>query len=101
MLQKFAYDRGRLPAPLSLIVQFEITMTTSVPNSFNPDELAKMLKDAPKEAELRRNDSDRPETYHDRSQETVERIAAEAIEYASERCSGPMVHKVMAAMIHE
>ena len=89
----------RLPAPLFFIVHLNISMTTSVPNSFNPEELAKMLKDAPKEAELGRNDSDRPDTYHDRSQETVERIASEAIDYASERCSGPMVHKVMAALI--
>ena len=89
----------RLPAPLFFIVHSNISMTTSVPNSFNPEELAKMLKDAPKEAELGRDHSDRPVTYHDMSQETVERIASEAIDYASERSSGPMVHKVMAAMI--
>ena len=74
-------------------------MTTSVPNSFNPEDLAKMLESAPKEADLGRAVTENSDTTHDFSEETVSNIADEALDYASERSHGPLVHKVMVCKI--
>ena len=69
-------------------------MTSSIPESFNVDELKSMLESAPKEEELKKVD-----TTHDFSEETVSRIADEAIDYATDRSHGPLVHKVMVCKI--
>jgi len=67
---------------------------TVTPDSFSMDELKQMLADAPKEEELKKVD-----TTHDYSPETIYEIAHEALEYATERSHGPLVHKVMACEI--
>ena len=69
-------------------------MTSSIPESFNMDDLKSLLADAPKEEDLKKAD-----TTHDFSEETITRIADEAVDYATERSHGPMVHKAMVAMI--
>ena len=70
-------------------------MTTSnIPSSFNPDDLAKMLDQAVKEDEVKETDTTR-----DFSEETVTRIADEALDLATDKSSGPLVHKVMMVKI--
>ena len=63
---------------------------TATPDSFSMDDLKAMLESAPKEEELKKVD-----TTHDFSEETVSRIADEALEYATDRSQGPLVHKLM------
>ena len=63
---------------------------TATPDSFSMDDLKAMLESAPKEEELNKVD-----TTHDFSEETVSRIADEALEYATDRSQGPLVHKLM------
>ena len=67
---------------------------TATPDSFSMDDLKALLEDAPKEEELKKVD-----TTHDYSPETIYEIAHEALEYATERSHGPLVHKVMACEI--
>ena len=67
---------------------------TATPDSFSMDDLKALLEDAPKEEELKQVD-----TTQDFSQETVTRIADEAIDYATDRSHGPLVHKVMVCKI--
>ena len=69
-------------------------MTSSVPDSFNLDELSAMLENAPQEEEL--HNANEPKNL---SPEDIQRIALEAINYASERAPGPVVHKVMVMAI--
>ena len=69
-------------------------MTSSIPESFNMDDLKSMLESAPKEEDLKKVD-----TTQDFSEETVTRIADEAIDYATDRSHGPLVHKVMVCKI--
>ena len=69
-------------------------MTSSIPESFNMDDLKALLADAPKEEDLNKAD-----TTHDFSEETVSNIADEALEYATDRSHGPLVHKVMICKI--
>ena len=69
-------------------------MTSSIPESFNMDDLKALLADAPKEEDFNKAD-----TTHDFSEETVSNIADEALDYASERSHGPLVHKVMVCKI--
>ena len=76
-------------------------MTSSIPDSFNLDELSNLLENAPQEEELHAencscNDCDDKQEY---TPEFIERVAQETLEAASERCSDPLVHKVMAMMI--
>ena len=42
----------RLPAPLFFIVLYVNNMTSSVPDSFNMDELSAMLENAPQEDDI-------------------------------------------------
>ena len=67
---------------------------TATPDSFSMDDLKALFTDAPKEEDLKKVD-----TTQDFSEETVTRIADEAIDYATDRSHGPLVHKVMVAMI--
>lgn len=67
---------------------------TATPDSFSMDDLKAMLESAPKEEDLKKVD-----TTHDFSEETVTRIADEAIDYASDRSHGPLVHKMMVCKI--
>ena len=63
-------------------------MTTSVPDSFSPEELQRLLAEAQPEPEVTA-DPDK------QSQEYICDIAQEAIDLACEKSSGPLVHKVM------
>ena len=72
-------------------------MTSSIPDSFNLDELSAMLENAPQEEDLHiaADNSDEQEFSPDR----IEAIAQECLEAASEKCSDPLVHKVIAMMV--
>ena len=72
-------------------------MTSSIPDSFNLDELSAMLENAPQEEDLHTaaDNSGKQEFTPDR----IEAIAQEMLELASEKCPDPLVHKVMAMMI--
>ena len=74
-------------------------MTSSVPDSFNPEELAEMLKLAPKEEDLGRAVIDNSDDDKELTPEYIEKIAQETLEAATEKCPDPLVHKVMAMMI--
>lgn len=65
------------------------------------DELEKALELAPKEEDLGRAVIDDAECTcgDDLSPEFIERIAEDALQYASDKCSDPLVHKVMSMMI--
>ena len=70
-------------------------MASSIPDSFNLDELSSLLENAPQEEELHsENNADKEIT-----PEFIEGIANEALEFATARYSDPLVHKVMAMMI--
>ena len=70
---------------------------TSVPDSFNIDQLEEMLETAPNEELLHAtvgcNDD------KELTSEYIENVAQEALEFATEKCHDPLVHKVMAMMI--
>ena len=63
-------------------------MTSSIPDAFSPEELQRMLAEAQPEPEVTTD----PDF---QSQEYICEIAQEAIDLASEKSAGPMVHKVM------
>ena len=71
-------------------------MTSSVPDSFSMDELSNMLENAPQEEELHAaaENSDKSLT-----PEQIEDIAQEALDFASEKCDDPLVHKVIAMKV--
>ena len=69
---------------------------TSVPNSFNLDELSKMLESAPQEEDLRTEATNDSKEY---TPEFIEDVAREALDFATDKCDDPLVHKVMAMMI--
>ena len=71
-------------------------MTSSIPDSFNLDELSAMLETAPQEEDLHAvaDNSDKELT-----PEYIESIAQEMLELASEKCPDPLVHKVIAMMV--
>ena len=67
-------------------------MTSSVPDSFNLDDLSAMLENAPQEEDLHSvNNDDKQE----QTPEYIEKVAQEALELATEKCKDPLVHKVM------
>ena len=72
---------------------------TATPDSFSMDDLKAMLESAPKEEDLGRAVTNSGDTTHDFSEETVSNIADEALEYATDRSHGPLVHKVMICKI--
>ena len=67
---------------------------SAIPESFNLDELSKMLENAPQEDELHACNHDK-----EYSEEDFMRVAEEAINYASERIPSPTVHKLMMMLI--
>ena len=69
---------------------------TAIPDFFSMDELSNMLENAPQEDDLHAvaDNSDKGFT-----PEQIEDIANEALEFASEKCGDPLVHKVMAMKI--
>ena len=72
-------------------------MTSSVPDSFNPEELARMLELAPREEDLGRavESNDEKEI----TPEFIDDCAMKALDFATELCGDPLVHKVMMLMI--
>ena len=72
-------------------------MTSSIPDSFNLDELSAFLEDAPQEEELHQaaDNSDKEEL----TPEQIEDLADEALSFASEKCGDPLVHKVIAMKV--
>ena len=71
-------------------------MTSSIPDSFNLDDLSAMLENAPQEEDLHAvaDNSDKELT-----PEYIEGIAQEMLELATEKCRDPLVHKVIAMMV--
>jgi hypothetical protein len=68
-------------------------MTSSVPDSFNLDDLSAMLENAPQEEDLHTaaaNDDKQEYT-----PEYIEKVAQETLELATEKCKDPLVHKVI------
>ena len=63
-------------------------MTSSIPDAFSTEELQRMLAEAQPEPEVTTNPDDQPEDY-------IFEIAKEALELASDKSAGPLVHKVM------
>lgn len=72
-------------------------MTSSVPDSFSMDELSNMLENAPIEEEIHAEQAD--DSNGEFTPEQIEDIAQEALEFASNKCKDPLVHKVMCMMI--
>ena len=62
--------------------------SSSIPDAFSPEELQRMLAEAQPEPEVTTD----PDL---QSQEYICEIAREAIDLASEKSSGPLVHKVI------
>ena len=67
-------------------------MTASVPDSFNLDELSAMLETAQQEEDLH-TPTDNSEK--ELTPEFIESVAEECLQLASDKCSDPLVHKVM------
>ena len=67
---------------------------SAIPESFNLDELSKMLETAPQEDELHASNDDK-----EFSEDDFMRVAEEAIQYASDRIPSPTVHKLMMMVI--
>ena len=65
---------------------------TSIPDSFNLDELSAMLENAPQEEELHA-------TEKELTPEFIEKVAMDALDKATEECPDPLVHKVMAMTV--
>ena len=75
---------------------FTVTsMTQSVPDSFNLDELSAMLENAPQEEES----TLLLITLIKSTPEQIDDIADEALEFASSKCDDPLVHKVIAMKV--
>ena len=70
-------------------------MTSSIPNSFSSDDLAKLMKDAPKEADVKETSDCDCCSMVDR----IEEAADEALNSVPEELKGPVIHKVMAMKI--
>ena len=75
-------------------------MTSSIPNSFNPDELARLMESAPQEAEVHAHPEgcgcpDCP----DKDPDAIDAIANKYLDMAEEAYSSPVTHKVMAMKV--
>jgi len=73
--------------------------SSSVPDSFNMDELSAMLENAPQEDDIYAEHCDCCNDDKDYTPEFIDNVAMEALDLASEKCKDPLVHKVMAMMI--
>ena len=67
-------------------------MTQSVPDSFNLDELSAMLENAPQEDDLHSSDTNSDKEI---TPELIEDAAEQALNFATELCPDPLVHKLM------
>ena len=71
-------------------------MTSSIPESFNLDQLSELLESAQSEDDLHTaaDNSDKELT-----PEFIEGVAQEVLEIATDKCPDPLVHKVIAMMV--
>ena len=71
-------------------------MTSSIPESFNLDQLSELLESAQSEDDLHTaaDNSDKELT-----PEFIESVAQEVLEIATDKCPDPLVHKVIAMMV--
>ena len=71
-------------------------MTSSIPESFNMDQLSELLETAQSEDDLHTaaDNSDKELT-----PEFIESVAQEVLELATDKCPDPIVHKVIAMMV--
>ena len=78
-------------------------MTASIPNSFNSDELQKLMDNAPHEADCQCGEcpSSISDDKEDFSPERIHSIVEEALNLMSEQSPGPLVHKVAMLAICE
>ena len=75
-------------------------MATSIPNSFNPDELARLMDSAPQEAEMHAHpDGCGCPKCPDKDPEEIEAIANKYLDMAEKAYSSPVTHKLMAMKI--
>ena len=63
------------------------------------DDLSNMLENARKEPEAHAHDCTCDECDPDITSEYIEKVAMECLDLAAEKCSDPLVHKVMAMMV--
>ena len=78
-------------------------MTASIPNSFNSDELQKLMDNAPHEADCQCGEcpSKASSDTSDYSEERINDIVIEALNDMGELSPGPLVHKVAMMAICE
>jgi hypothetical protein len=71
-------------------------MTSSIPESFNMDQLSELLETAQSEEDMHTaaDNSDKELT-----PEFIEGVAQEVLELATDKCPDPLVHKVIAMMV--
>ena len=71
-------------------------MTSSIPESFNLDQLSELLETAQSEDDMHTaaDNSDKELT-----PEFIEGVAQEVLELATDKCPDPLVHKVIAMMV--
>ena len=71
-------------------------MTSSIPESFNMDQLSELLETAQSEDDMHTaaDNSDKELT-----PEFIEGVAQEVLELATDKCPDPLVHKVIAMMV--
>ena len=75
---------------------FTVTLMTSIPDSFKMSDLTDMLESAPSEDDLHTAADNSEKEF---TPEFIESVAQEALEFATNKCTDPLVHKVMAMMI--
>ena len=71
-------------------------MTSSIPESFNLDQLSELLENAPSEDDLHTEASNEDKEL---TPEFIDDCAMKALDFATELCGDPLVHKVMMMMI--
>ena len=67
-------------------------MTSSVPDSFNLDDLSAMLENAPQEEDLHSANNDDKQNC---TPKYIEKVVQDTLELATDKCEDPLVHKVM------
>lgn len=89
---------GSLPAPIFFSVLSVVYMTSSIPESFNLDQLSELLENAPSEDDIH-SESCNCNDDKEITPEFIDDCAMKALDFATELCGDPLVHKVMMLMI--
>ena len=71
-------------------------MTSSIPDSFNLDQLSELLENAPSEDDVHTPAANENKEI---TPEFIDDCAMKALDFATELCKDPLVHKVMMMMI--